>query len=286
MTGVNLFAPTAAVRRARRLSPFCRCGASVGLGVILDVVYNHFGPVGNYLGQFSAELVSDRHRTDWGDAINFDGDNCRAGAGVHHRERRLLDRRVPRRRPAARCGSRDPRRFARPYSGRAHAACAQAAGKRGTLVFAESEHQDTRLVRRRRQRWLRNRRCLERRLSSFRAGGDDGPQRALLRRLSGIAARIDLGHQVGLPLSRPMESEASETARLTGARFAGSAIRDLFAEPRSGRQFAPRRTGSRADLARAVSGHDGADALGARNAPVVSGPGIFGIDSVLVFCRS
>jgi maltooligosyltrehalose trehalohydrolase len=43
-----------------------------GLGLILDVVYNHLGPEGNYLGSFAPYFV-DRYKTPWGDAINFDG---------------------------------------------------------------------------------------------------------------------------------------------------------------------------------------------------------------------
>ena len=42
-----------------------------GLGVILDVVYNHFGPVGNYAGKFGPYLTANHH-TPWGDAINFE----------------------------------------------------------------------------------------------------------------------------------------------------------------------------------------------------------------------
>src|SRR5204863_130649 len=45
----------------------------LNLGVILDVVYNDFGPDGNYLRQFSDEYFTDRYPNDWGDAINFDG---------------------------------------------------------------------------------------------------------------------------------------------------------------------------------------------------------------------
>ncbi len=45
----------------------------LGLGVILDVVYNHIGPDGNYLAKFAKSYFSDRHKTDWGEAINFDG---------------------------------------------------------------------------------------------------------------------------------------------------------------------------------------------------------------------
>ena len=43
--------------------------------MILDVVYNHFGPDGNYLREFSPDYFTRRHRTDWGEAINFDGEN-------------------------------------------------------------------------------------------------------------------------------------------------------------------------------------------------------------------
>jgi maltooligosyltrehalose trehalohydrolase len=42
-----------------------------GIAVLLDVVYNHFGPVGNYSGKFGPYLTS-RHRTPWGDAVNFE----------------------------------------------------------------------------------------------------------------------------------------------------------------------------------------------------------------------
>jgi maltooligosyltrehalose trehalohydrolase len=43
-----------------------------GLAVLIDVVYNHLGPAGNYLAEFGP-YFSDRHRTPWGEAVNFDG---------------------------------------------------------------------------------------------------------------------------------------------------------------------------------------------------------------------
>jgi maltooligosyltrehalose trehalohydrolase len=43
-----------------------------GLGVILDVVYNHFGPSGNFLHAYASHFFTDKHRTPWGSAINFD----------------------------------------------------------------------------------------------------------------------------------------------------------------------------------------------------------------------
>src|SRR6185436_15704357 len=45
----------------------------LGLSVILDVVYNHFGPDGNYLRHFSPAYFSNRHWNEWGEALNFDG---------------------------------------------------------------------------------------------------------------------------------------------------------------------------------------------------------------------
>ena len=47
---------------------------ALGLGVILDVVYNHVGPDGNFLAKFSPDYFTDRYSTDWGPAINFDGE--------------------------------------------------------------------------------------------------------------------------------------------------------------------------------------------------------------------
>ena len=43
-----------------------------GLGVILDVVYNHVGPIGNYLGKY-ANYLTDKYKTLWGKTINTDG---------------------------------------------------------------------------------------------------------------------------------------------------------------------------------------------------------------------
>jgi maltooligosyltrehalose trehalohydrolase len=73
--GVNLFAPTHLYGAPDDLRSFIDRAHSLGLAVILDVVYNHFGPDGNYLGIFSDDyLVRDKGH-DWGDAINFDRPN-------------------------------------------------------------------------------------------------------------------------------------------------------------------------------------------------------------------
>jgi maltooligosyltrehalose trehalohydrolase len=73
--GVQIFAPTRLYGSPDDLRRFIDGAHAQGMGVVLDVVYNHFGPTGNYLGQFSDDYRSARHHTDWGDAINFDDKN-------------------------------------------------------------------------------------------------------------------------------------------------------------------------------------------------------------------
>ncbi len=73
--GVNLFAPTRLYGTPDDLRAFVDRAHALGLGVLLDVVYNHLGPDGNYLTQFSDDYFSRRHATEWGAAINYDGEN-------------------------------------------------------------------------------------------------------------------------------------------------------------------------------------------------------------------
>jgi len=70
--GVNLFAPRQAYGGPDGLKKLVDACHAKKLGVILDVVYNHLGPSGNYLPKF-APYFTDAHHTPWGDALNFDG---------------------------------------------------------------------------------------------------------------------------------------------------------------------------------------------------------------------
>jgi maltooligosyltrehalose trehalohydrolase len=71
--GVNLFAPTRLYGTPDDFRRFVDRAHRHGVGVILDVVYNHLGPDGNYLKQFSPAYFTDKYRTEWGEAINYDG---------------------------------------------------------------------------------------------------------------------------------------------------------------------------------------------------------------------
>jgi maltooligosyltrehalose trehalohydrolase len=75
--GVQLFAPSAQYGTPDDMRHFVDRAHALGLAVVLDVVYNHFGPDGNYLGQFSPYWFNPDHKTDWGDAINYDGAHSR-----------------------------------------------------------------------------------------------------------------------------------------------------------------------------------------------------------------
>jgi maltooligosyltrehalose trehalohydrolase len=74
--GVNLFAPTRNYGTPDDFRSFVDKAHALKIGVILDVVYNHAGPDGNYLPRFSEDYFSKKHQTDWGAAIRFDGQNC------------------------------------------------------------------------------------------------------------------------------------------------------------------------------------------------------------------
>lgn len=75
--GVAQFAPFAGYGRPEDLCAFVDAAHAAGLAVILDVVYNHFGPDGNYTGVYSEQYRTGQHDTPWGDAINFDADGSR-----------------------------------------------------------------------------------------------------------------------------------------------------------------------------------------------------------------
>ncbi|MFO7593621.1 MAG: malto-oligosyltrehalose trehalohydrolase [Pseudomonadota bacterium] len=75
--GVLPFAPDAVYGRPDDLKHLIRAAHESGLMVFLDVVYNHFGPEGNYLHRYAPAFFTHRYHTPWGDAINFDGESSR-----------------------------------------------------------------------------------------------------------------------------------------------------------------------------------------------------------------
>ena len=73
--GVDLYAPTHNHGTPDDLRRFVDAAHGLGLAVIHDVVYNHFGPDGNYTRSFSEHYLSANHMTDWGEGLNFDSEH-------------------------------------------------------------------------------------------------------------------------------------------------------------------------------------------------------------------
>jgi len=70
--GVDLYAPTRLYGHPDDLRAFVDRAHALGLGVILDVVYNHMGPSGNYLTQFSDHYFTKKYENEWGAALDFE----------------------------------------------------------------------------------------------------------------------------------------------------------------------------------------------------------------------
>lgn len=72
--GVLMYAPDSAYGRPEDLKALVEAAHARGLAVMLDVVYNHFGPEGNMLPSYFPNLLTEHHKTSWGSAVNFDGE--------------------------------------------------------------------------------------------------------------------------------------------------------------------------------------------------------------------
>ena len=73
--GVLPYAPDSSYGRPEDFKAFIEAAHARGIAVLLDVVYNHFGPDGNYLPAYAPSFFTDRHHTPWGAAVNYDGEH-------------------------------------------------------------------------------------------------------------------------------------------------------------------------------------------------------------------
>ncbi len=145
--GVDLWAPTHLYGRPDDLRRFVDRAHALGIGVILDVVYNHFGPDGNYLKQFSNTYFSDKYENEWGEPINFDGPGsagvrelCVENAGYWVQEFHFDGLRLD---ATQQIFDASPDHLVAAIARRVRSA----AGGRGCLLVAENEPQETRMVR-------------------------------------------------------------------------------------------------------------------------------------------
>ena len=145
--GVWPFAPVAIYGSPDDMRQFVDRAHAVGIGVVLDVVYNHLGPDGNYLPKYSPYYLSKKHKTDWGQAINFDGkengpvrDYFCNNAAYWMRDFHLDGLRFD--------ATQDIHDETRPHILQHLGEAARAAaGPRPIVLIGENEPQDTRLIR-------------------------------------------------------------------------------------------------------------------------------------------
>jgi maltooligosyltrehalose trehalohydrolase len=145
--GTYWYAPTHVYGQPDEFREFVNHAHGIGLGVILDVVYNHLGPCGNYAPVFSPYYFSKKHHTEWGDAINYDGphsqpvrDFITQNAAYWIREFHLDGLRLD----ATHAILDDSEKH---IVAELTEAARAAAGDRSIVVFSESESQDARQVR-------------------------------------------------------------------------------------------------------------------------------------------
>jgi maltooligosyltrehalose trehalohydrolase len=143
--GVNLYAPTRLYGTPDDLRAFIDRAHALTLAVILDVVYNHVGPDGNYLSDFSKDYFTSRYENDWGEAIDFESspparalfvENAAYWIDEYHFDGLRLDATQDIRDASKEHVVAELIREAR-----------AAAGSRSIFVVAENEPQDTTLVR-------------------------------------------------------------------------------------------------------------------------------------------
>ena len=187
--GVQWFAPAHIYGSPDDFRSFVDRAHSLGLGVILDVVYNHLGPDGNYLAKFAPQYFCEK-TTDWGPAINFDGDDsgpvrefCIANACYWIEEFHLDGLRLD--------ATQDIHDSSKDHILRAMAREARKrAAPREVIFVAENEPQQVKLVKTAGARRLWPGWPVERRFPSQRDGCSHRPQRSLLHRLFGDAPGI------------------------------------------------------------------------------------------------
>lgn len=142
--GVNLFAPTHLYGAPNDVKSFVNKAHALKIGVVLDVVYNHLGPEGNFMTAFANEYLSETYSTNWGKAINYDNPeskeffltNAKYWIDEYHFDGLRIDAT-----PWFFCSSK------KHILTELTDVIKKAGGKRKTIAIGENEPQDTKLLR-------------------------------------------------------------------------------------------------------------------------------------------
>ena len=268
--GVLLYAPDSTYGRPEDLKTLVDAAHARGLMVFLDVVYNHFGPEGNYLGQYAPQFFTPA-QTPWGNAIDYERPEVRRFAvenALHWLSGFSL------RRAASRCRARDRRAGARHAASRnerggRHAGLADRAPHPSCAGERRQPGEPARSAHRSAARQVS--RAVERRLPPRLPCAADRRDGGLLRRLQGRGATCRSGARGGLRLSGRAVAASPRGARRTDHHPARHGVRQFPAEPRPDRQPGARRTARRIGEARGARSGARHHAAGAGTAAAVHG---------------
>jgi maltooligosyltrehalose trehalohydrolase len=268
--GVDLYAPS---RLYGTPDDFRRCvdrAHATGIGVILDVVYNHYGPDGNYLREFTPDHISTLHASEWGDSPNFDGDNSGpvremivANAGYWIDEFHFDGLRLD---ATQQVYDDSPRHILADVTREVE----RSARGRGTWTVGENEPQDTRLMRARADGGY-----------GIDALWNDDFQHSARVALTGRAEAYYTDYagspQEFISASKRGFLYQGQWYSWQGDRRArdhGGPVRRLSREPRPGCQQRARPAAAPGHRSRALPRHDRAAAARAADADAVPGPGV------------
>ena len=233
--GVFPFAPTRLYGSPDDFRAFVDRAHRFGLAVILDVVYNHFGPDGCVFNRYAPAYFAAHYANEWGEGLNFDGpcsgpvrEYFSSNAAYWIEEFRLDGLRLD-------ATQRIHDLSGQPILSRIARRAREAAGDRRIILIAENESQHTRLVR-----------PPEEGGYGLDALWNDDFHHSAIVALTGRREAYYTDHggrpqefvsAARLPVSGPAVRVAEKEPRLADARAAASHLRDLPREPRSNRQL-------------------------------------------------
>ena len=279
--------PAPRLRRPGRPQTARRRRPRPGIGVVMDVVYNHLGPAGNYLPEFGP-YFSARHQTNWGDAVNFDGpgsdevrrfviDNALMWLRDYHCDGLRLD-------AVHAIVDESAVHILEQLAGEVAALAAHV--RRPLFLDRRVRPQRSPLRPQPRRRRLRLRRRLGRRVAPRPPRRPDRGDAPATTRTSGRWPLLAKALRQAWVYDGIYSPHRAAHPRAAPDRPARRAVRGVHPEPRPGRQPGRRRAPGRPDDARAGCGWPPAFLLTVTVRPhAVPGRGVGGVDAVPVFHR-
>ena len=281
----DLFAPSTATALPTTSAGSSTAPTRLGLAVILDVVYNHLGPDGDLLKQYSDDYFSKRHKTEWGEALNFDGENAGRSASSSWPTSATGSTSST----STACGSTRRRASSTPArstsSGRSPGGCARRPGIVGCWSSARTSRSTPGWSATRAQGGLGFDMLWSDDFHHAARVAATGSREAYYGDYLGSPQELVSVAQARLALPGPVEPPPGEAARHAGLRHPAAGVHHLSPEPRPGRQLGPGRAAARADDARPAPRRDGPATARPGHADALPGAGVRRVEPVPLLRR-